>query len=507
MTSTSVRSPRRRRDALARADAWSNASSTPSRTRSPFEGPRRPRPGRCVVASVFFRLLFFFPLYALLRQAFFPSPPPLSSRLASPPGRRFPSRRSSRLTSPNTSTPRRRFPSLTQPTIDSRPRPGPRAEPSDAFDALWGVSGEAALHLEEGWCHPGVTDFSKCDPRPGSALELPTPRVPDIDDAADLLARGDWENDLDLKPFRLRFMMPPRAVPQATVMDVNIKTKNNKTVTQTFEWYEVRQMLSFMKLFPDNVCAPDPNVCRPCVTAENSAGLENGAPVLDDKSTCVNGQRCLRAGEVPFWWYNGVGPGPLFRVATDLKWRNSLKDAGKQRFVPPAVVVRQANDLPDNCAGGAFTHDELECKHAITSTHHHGSHSLPGFDGWADDVTKSGEWKDYVYAVDMGPRTNWYHGARARVVAFLPARVFFFVFDLKLPSLPRSRAFFSLPPRRPRRSRDSQHRVQRRERSVRDFPDLRSPPVRGRRVRRTNSPSVDRQRLQRLRRRARQPGE
>ena len=50
------------------------------------------------------------------------SPPglfPLSSRLASPPGRRFPSRRSSRLTSPNTSTPRRRFPSLTQPTIVS----------------------------------------------------------------------------------------------------------------------------------------------------------------------------------------------------------------------------------------------------------------------------------------------------------------------------------------------------------------------------------------------------
>ena len=79
----------------------------------------RPRPGRCVVASVFFRLLFFFPLYALLRQAFSPSPPPLSSRLASTPGRRFPSRRSSRLTSPNTSTPRRRFPSLTQPTIVS----------------------------------------------------------------------------------------------------------------------------------------------------------------------------------------------------------------------------------------------------------------------------------------------------------------------------------------------------------------------------------------------------
>ena len=82
-----------------------------------FERPRRPRPGRAVRRRVC--LLFFSPLYALLRQAFFPSPPPLSSRLASPPGRRFPSRRSSPLTSPNTSTPRRRFPSLTQPTTVS----------------------------------------------------------------------------------------------------------------------------------------------------------------------------------------------------------------------------------------------------------------------------------------------------------------------------------------------------------------------------------------------------
>jgi hypothetical protein len=47
----------------------------------------------------------------------------------------------------------------------------------------------------------------------------------------------------------------------------------------------------------------------------------------------------------------------------------------------------RANNLPKDCAGGALTHDDLECKKAITSTHHHGMTSLPGFDGWADDVT------------------------------------------------------------------------------------------------------------------------
>ena len=118
-------------------------------------------------------------------------------------------------------------------------------------------------------------------------------------------------------------------------------------------------MLSFIELFTPNVCAPDPNVCRPCVTAENSAGVEHGAPALYDPATCVDGRRCLRAGEVPFWWYNGIAPGPLFRIPTDLKWRNALKDAQAQQFVPPVVVVRQANDLPADCAGGATTHDEL----------------------------------------------------------------------------------------------------------------------------------------------------
>ena len=44
-----------------------------------------------------------------------------------------------------------------------------------------------------------------------------------------------------------------------------------------------------------------------------------------------------------------------------------------------------------------------------TSVHLHGSASLPQFDGYADDVTAPGRFKDYWYPNHQGPRTIWYH--------------------------------------------------------------------------------------------------
>jgi hypothetical protein len=133
------------------------------------------------------------------------------------------------------------------------------------------------------------------------------------------------------------------------------------------------------------------------VAEAGTSPLANGFANADAESDCQTSPggdsvRCLKAGEVPFWWYNGVGPGPLIRVPTDLKWRNvrGKLGAGDQAFVAPNLIVRQKNELPADCAGGAVTHDDLECKKAITSTHHHGATSLPGFDGWADDVIESG---------------------------------------------------------------------------------------------------------------------
>jgi hypothetical protein len=42
------------------------------------------------------------------------------------------------------------------------------------------------------------------------------------------------------------------------------------------------------------------------------------------------------------------------------------------------------------------------------SIHLHGSPSLAPYDGWADDVTCSGESKDYIYPNNK-PSTAWYH--------------------------------------------------------------------------------------------------
>jgi FtsP/CotA-like multicopper oxidase with cupredoxin domain len=48
--------------------------------------------------------------------------------------------------------------------------------------------------------------------------------------------------------------------------------------------------------------------------------------------------------------------------------------------------------------------------HALTSSVHlHGSASLPQYDGYADDVSHSGQYKDYYYPNHQGPRTLWYH--------------------------------------------------------------------------------------------------
>ena len=44
-----------------------------------------------------------------------------------------------------------------------------------------------------------------------------------------------------------------------------------------------------------------------------------------------------------------------------------------------------------------------------TSTHLHGSPSLPQFDGYADDLTRPGQYKDYEYGSDQDDRTLWYH--------------------------------------------------------------------------------------------------
>jgi FtsP/CotA-like multicopper oxidase with cupredoxin domain len=85
----------------------------------------------------------------------------------------------------------------------------------------------------------------------------------------------------------------------------------------------------------------------------------------------------------PIWGYNGITPGPTVKV-----------NAGRE------VVMRQTNALP--------RHPTLLYDPA-TSTHLHGSASLPQFDGYASDVTKQGFTKYYQYPDFQQARTLWYH--------------------------------------------------------------------------------------------------
>ena len=88
--------------------------------------------------------------------------------------------------------------------------------------------------------------------------------------------------------------------------------------------------------------------------------------------------------KTPIYGYNGITPGPTI-VA--------------QRGRP--AVVQQINNLPQKHRTLGYT--------PWTSTHLHGSASLPEYDGYASDVTQPGQWKNYVYPNIQDARTLWYH--------------------------------------------------------------------------------------------------
>ncbi|WP_457205057.1 multicopper oxidase family protein [Nocardioides sp. P5_C9_2] len=91
----------------------------------------------------------------------------------------------------------------------------------------------------------------------------------------------------------------------------------------------------------------------------------------------------------PIFGYAGVGaaptvPGPLIKVDQNTR-----------------VRLRVHNDLPSIHPSWGYE--------VATSVHLHGSASLPQYDGFADDVTRPGHYKDYWYPNHQSPRTLWYH--------------------------------------------------------------------------------------------------
>ncbi len=89
--------------------------------------------------------------------------------------------------------------------------------------------------------------------------------------------------------------------------------------------------------------------------------------------------------------YNGVFPGPTIKA-----------NQGER------VEVRQRNALHASpWHGGRFS----------TSTHLHGSASLPQYDGYASDLTQPGYEKNYHYPNWQPARTLWYHDHNIMVTA------------------------------------------------------------------------------------------
>jgi FtsP/CotA-like multicopper oxidase with cupredoxin domain len=96
--------------------------------------------------------------------------------------------------------------------------------------------------------------------------------------------------------------------------------------------------------------------------------------------------------QTTIWGYNGATPGPTIYAS---QGRNA--------------VVRQICALPD-------THPTLGYN-VWTSTHLHGSCSLPQYDGYASDTTTPGAFKDYHYPNIQDARTLWYHDHGVHITA------------------------------------------------------------------------------------------
>ena len=96
-----------------------------------------------------------------------------------------------------------------------------------------------------------------------------------------------------------------------------------------------------------------------------------------------NAQILTSSLKTPVFGYNGTFPGPRIELNRGTR-----------------AVVRHHNELP---AVGPFGSP------ARTSVHLHGSASLPEYDGYANDTTGVGEYKDYRYPNHQPARTLWYH--------------------------------------------------------------------------------------------------
>ncbi|MGB3633568.1 MAG: multicopper oxidase domain-containing protein, partial [Rubrobacteraceae bacterium] len=118
------------------------------------------------------------------------------------------------------------------------------------------------------------------------------------------------------------------------------------------------------------------------------------------------------------WGYEGITPGPTI-----------VAERGRE------VVVRHSNEI--------WNRD-----HRWTSVHLHGNASLPQYDGYASDITKPGEFKDYHFPNGQDARTLWYHdhGVHDTALnAYMGCAAFYISHDELEQSLPIPKGKYDVP--------------------------------------------------------------
>ena len=107
---------------------------------------------------------------------------------------------------------------------------------------------------------------------------------------------------------------------------------------------------------------------------------------------------CAKRPATKFLTYNKQVPGPTLIVPAGhesiVRFNNKIDDLFPESLSP----------CVGNRSGRPF------------SVHHHGSASIPPYDGWAEDETCFGETKEYVYPNNR-PASNWYHDHALHITA------------------------------------------------------------------------------------------
>jgi spore coat protein A len=127
--------------------------------------------------------------------------------------------------------------------------------------------------------------------------------------------------------------------------------------------------------------------------------------------------------QTTLWGYNGLVPGPTIMAERDR-----------------ATFVRQRNQLPG-------VHPTLRYT-PWTSTHLHGSPSLPQYDGYASDITNPGQYKDYRYPNTHPASTLWYHDHGVHITApnaYMGLAAFYVISDPLERSLPLPQGRYDVP--------------------------------------------------------------